>query len=136
MAKKTKYIENTCTYYDSMSEIETILCYGTVAHDKVCLKYLDELQPIRFGGLCTLITYNYRCKIIIGIKSQEDDPELSILKIKAILVHELSHAVTYYMQDMNINDDEYRSYLLQRLYLEFMSYLDTIFYKKENPKDK
>jgi hypothetical protein len=130
MAKKSKDIKNTCVYHDSMSDIETIFCYGDAAHNEVCLKYLKELQPINYGGLCTLVTHNDNYKIIIGVKSQEDIPELSLLMIKAAIVHELSHAVTYHMNYMDIKDDEYRSYLLQRLYLTFMSYLNKIFCEK------
>jgi hypothetical protein len=135
MAKKSKEIKNTCVYHDSLSNNETIFCYGDAAHNEVCLKYLKELQPINYGGLCTLISHKGEYKIIIGIKSQEDIPELSLLMIKANIVHELSHAVTYHMKYMGIEDDEYRSYLLQRLYLTFMSYLDSILYTKENLKD-
>jgi hypothetical protein len=82
----------------------------------------SELITIGGGGKMLSIHYtedNSLSFILIGLNSN-----LDVYEMKALLVHELSHAVTTYFLNYGFNDDELRSYLLQYLYLQFVKYID------------
>lgn len=71
--------------------------------------------------MCTSWKHKGEYSIVIGLKKYKD-----IYSLKALIVHELSHAVTMYFNEYGFKCDELRSYTLQFLYQEIMPFLDGI----------
>jgi hypothetical protein len=119
-------MKNTITICHQITQIHITFCYTNKAYRKYlkkCHNITDE--SIEYGGKCTRLEREGKTHLVIGINEYHD-----IYAIKAIIVHELSHATTMLMNHSNIYDDEYRSYTLQWMYLEFMPFFDNII-----PKD-
>ena len=61
-------------------------------------------------------------RYVIGLDA--DIEKYTTLGIKALLVHELSHLVTYHMEFFGFRCDEYRATLTQQLYIDIIPFLD------------
>ena len=98
--------------------------------DKSRLKYLKKNhswtskkdRKRNSNGITHVMFENGYITLIIGVVFKDD-----IYQEKGLIVHELSHCVTEVMKHTGINDDEFRSYLLQNLYIKIMSFVDNGF---------
>lgn len=99
----------------------------TIAMNK--FKGLDNsFYTINRGAVTTVLTRpESGLNLIIGIKTFDN-----IYEAKALIVHELSHAVTEIMNYYGFICDEFRSYCLQSMYIDVMSYYDK--YLEESKK--
>lgn len=117
-------MKNTITLEHQLTQIPITFCYTNKAYTKYIKKFhkLDN-EYIEYGGVCIRLERDNTGKshIVIGVNKYDD-----IYVLKAMLVHEFSHCVTMLMEYSKINDDEYRSYTLQWLYLEIMPFLDSL----------
>lgn len=103
-----------------------ILTYGRQNYTKYFKDTYGIDKTFEKGGVnTTLEGEDLNGKIIfenvIGLTESDD-----ILGVKGMLVHELNHTVTSIMKQYDIEDDEFRSYLLQYLYLKSVKFLDKI----------
>jgi len=117
-------VKNVLTIEHQLTQIPITFCYNEKTYKKYLKKEFNlKNQYIQFGAVCTEIEHKttHKWALVIGIKENKD-----IYVYKALLVHELSHAVTKLMLYSNIDDDEYRSYTLQWLYLEIIPFLDNL----------
>lgn len=97
-----------------------IFCYGAKTYHKHIRKLFKVDEYIENYGVCT--AWNEKeFMIIIGVKKSKN-----IYGLKALVVHELSHAVTMLFNEYNFNCDELRSYTLQYIYQEVAPFLDEI----------
>jgi len=96
-----------------------IFTIGKKAHDKV-LKKLGIGDTLETSG----VTYSLLLKdevhtVLIAVSVKAD-----ILSEKALIVHEISHAVTHIMDEHGFRCDEFRSYLCQYLYIDIMKFYE------------
>lgn len=115
-------MKNVLTIEHQLTQIPITFCLTDKSYSKYLMKEHNIKDcHIEFGGCCTTLTMDRDNKlhIVIGIKYIEN-----VYSLKAMLVHELNHATTKLMNFSMIEDDEYRSYTLQWLYLEIVPFLD------------
>ncbi|AIT09092.1 hypothetical protein LO80_03310 [Candidatus Francisella endociliophora] len=113
---KYKHIKFEITNHD------IYFCYGFKNFKKVQKKLGFNYDVSKYGGATA---FNEETKqIVIGVDKYDD-----IYEVKALIVHELSHCVTVIMESMDSNCDEFRSYVLQWLYIEIMKYFDDLISK-------
>ena len=113
-------MKNVIELNHHLSNIPIYFCYTNKAYEKLLKKRFElKNENIEFGGCCTVLEKKGSVTIVIGLKEYN-----AIYALKAMLVHEISHAVTKLMKELSIEDDEFRSYTLQWLYLEIMPFLD------------
>ena len=104
--------------------IPVAMCYGKKAYSKY-VKKITSKKPnknefIKAGRCITLVSDNGAERYVIYINNKTDD----IYFLKSTLVHEITHLATYVMKYLSIEDDEFRAYLTDCLYLEFVKFLD------------
>lgn len=130
-----KKIKNTLDIILQTTNTRVTFCYGEKAYNKFIKKQFDVNEYIEKGGVCTSWRHNEVYSIIVGVKKYKD-----VYSLKALIVHELSHAVTMYFNEHGFNCDELRSYTLQFMYQEIMPFLDNIIQKqnikRENKQNK
>lgn len=133
-----KQHKNTISIIMQLTGTKITFCYGHKAYHKYVKKNLKAIEYINEGGVCT----SWKGKdfqIVVGVKKNKD-----IYALKALIVHELSHAVTQYFNEYGFKCDEQRSYTLQYLYQNIMPFIDEIvtrdynisIEKKQNTKGK
>lgn len=120
-----KKIKNTIEVILQTASTKVTFCYGEKAYNSYIKQQFDVNEFIEKGGVCTSWKYKGEYSIVIGLKKYKD-----IYSLKALIVHELSHAVTMYFNEYGFNCDELRSYTLQFLYQEIMPFLDEILLKQ------
>jgi len=116
-------MKNTIELIHQATTTKITFCYGAKAYSKYLKKKYGVIGHIEQGGVTTIVTNNNTGKynIVVGVKKLED-----IYPLKALLVHELSHAVSELMKEYGFVCEEFRSYTLQWLYQEIMPFLDKI----------
>jgi hypothetical protein len=113
-------VKNTTTTEVQLTQTNITFCYGAKSYKKYMKKeHLLDNKLESNGVMQGLIKDNGNFSIVIATQMIED-----IYTLKSILVHEISHAVTEWMDHFGFDCDEVRSYTLQMLYLEFMIFLD------------
>ncbi len=93
--------------------------YGANKYSKFVLSKYGIDNTIYTTGTTLILTNNSKHDIVIGVIKLKN-----IYQLKAIIVHELSHAVTEIMKNIGSECDEVRSYMLQRFYEDIMPVLD------------
>lgn len=107
-----------------------VFCYGAKSYHKYIRKQFNTDEYIIDSGVCT--AWNEKeFIVVVGVKKSRN-----IYALKALIVHELSHAVTMLFNNYNFDCDELRSYTLQYIYQEIMPPLDEILLKDSIKKDK
>ena len=97
------------------------------------MKKLAHIENDTFEHACTTTIFGEGIdddRYVIGLNTDIDN--YSILQIEALLVHELNHVVTRHMVFHSFNCDEYRSTLLQQLYIDIKPFLDNYLNKRIN----
>ena len=103
------------------------ICYGYEKYKKVMRSKYGIADSLDSDGTCTILSKKDEpLSIVIGVRKVDN-----IHSLKGMLVHELNHAVTAIMDKYEFSCDEFRSYTLQWLYQETMSWLDNKLYVKE-----
>jgi len=123
--------KNTIELIHQATTTKITFCYGAKAYSKYMKKQFGLNEYIEHGGFTTIATNNNEYRIVIGIKEFGD-----IYKLKALLVHELSHTVSELMKEYGFVCDEFRSYTLQWLYQEIMPFLDKILLEERVKNEK
>lgn len=126
-----KQIKNTIDIILQTANTKVTFCYGEKAYNKYIKKQFKTNEYIAMGGVCTSWKYKGKYSIVVGVKKYKD-----IYSLKALIIHELSHAVTMYFNEYGFNCDELRSYTLQFLYQEIMPFLDEILIEQHSKKEK
>jgi len=115
-------MKNILTIEHQLTQIPITFCYNEKTFKKYCKKILKAKNHFMdSGGVCETWETDGKVSYVVGMKAIDD-----IYSYKALLVHELNHVVTNLMKFSKIEDDEYRSYTLQWLYLEIMPFLDNL----------
>jgi len=116
-----------------LSDTTVIVCYGRKEYSRAMLEYTEESDYISKDGVVSRLKFNSNNKpiYIVGFTKYSKKKGISLLGLKGLVVHELSHLVTMLMEDSNIRDDEYRSMLLQMLYTDVISWMDGIIFKQK-----
>jgi len=113
-------VKNTITTEIQLTETKITFCYGAKSYKKYMKKeHMLKDRLINAGVTNILTKSNGEYCIVLAVKKIED-----IYALKGISVHEISHAVSDWMEHFGFDCDEVRSYTLQMLYLEFMIFLD------------
>lgn len=119
-------MKNTLKIKEQLTNTTIYICYGNEAYVSMNKKLnVSNMLPLNCNGRANEITYlddnSLNC-YLIGI----NDNHKNIYQVKATIVHELSHIVTYIMKYYGFDDDEFRSYLLTFLYEKTMIWFDKI----------
>jgi hypothetical protein len=116
----------------NLTDTNVFICFNSNAYSKVYNSLVGDYEDLHTDGVTTEImnTRTKKISYIIGLQCDFDTYDL--INTKALLVHELSHLVTMHMKVFNFNCDEFRSVLLQHLYLETIPALDNYYDKKNN----
>lgn len=110
-------------------EPEIIFCPNQELFEKQMKRYKgmkENFYTLNSDAVTTIMTAD-GLRIVIGIKDFNN-----IYEAKALIVHELSHAVTEIMSYYGFICDEFRSYTLQSLYIDVMPYYDSYLKSKQN----
>ncbi len=108
-----------------MGNQDVSICLSRKAFAKEMLKLGANKQDTSIGkhGCCMAFEkIGKDDRYVIGIDA--DIKKYTVLGIKALVVHELNHLVTYHMDYFGFRCDEYRSTLLQQLYIDVIPFLD------------
>lgn len=100
------------------------ICFNKDSYSKE-MKDLAYLDNDTFHHACCTTIFGEGIeddRYVIGINA--DIKLYSVLQIEALLIHELNHLVTKHMIFHSFTCDEYRSTLLQQLYIDIKPYLD------------
>jgi len=120
--------KNTLTIELQLTETNVTFCYGKKAYKKYMLKNNYPNGEIRLDAVTSIVTNNITGDFVIVIGCLKIE---NIYTLKALLVHEMSHAVTEWMHYFGFNCDEVRSYTLQYLYTEIITLLDNLIEEKK-----
>jgi len=111
-----------------ISGMMVAFCYGSKSYSKYVKKKTNEKCTVGDkAGESIVLTYDngYRMYVIY-VSDDISNPYFA----KSTLVHEIVHTVTKVMRRLSIDDDEFRAYLTDYLYITFVRYLDSIIEKK------
>ena len=100
-----------------LTQARIVFCYGTKAYSKYIRKRFGVDEKIEWSGCSLEFVDGY--EIVVGVRKYKD-----IYALRALIVHELSHAVSQLMEYYNFNCDELTSYTLQWLYKDTMIFID------------
>ena len=115
-------MKNVLNLQLQLTQTNISFCYGEKAYSKFMKKeHMLGYELENAGVTQTLVKSNGNFCIVVGVKTQEN-----IYDLKGIIVHELSHTISEWMLHFGIDCDETRSYSLQFLYIETMTFLDDI----------
>lgn len=119
-------MKKTLKIKEHLTNTDIYICYGNEDYQKIQKKLnIGQKQELLSNGYASEITYkddnSLNC-YLVGI----NDNTKNIYHIKSTITHELSHIVTYMMNRYNIQDDEFRSYLLGYLYEKTMVWFDKV----------
>lgn len=106
---------------------DVYFCYGKKSYNNNMDYYREEgfkINDVSSDAVCTFLRDHKEgiSKIYISIPKFKKGTD--IYSYKSLAVHELSHAVSFIMEEFGFKCDEFRSYLLQKLYIDAMVYLD------------
>jgi len=116
-------MKNTLSLELQLTNTNVTFCYGKKAYEKYMSKNNYPNGEIRLDATTSIVTNNITGEFVIVIGCLKIE---NIYTLKALLVHEMSHAVTEWMNYFGFECDEVRSYTLQHLYLEIISFLDVL----------
>lgn len=103
-----------------LTNTDIVFCYGQKVYRKYMQRNRYDDGVFSLDAVTSVVTSSSEYfKIVIGTRKSKD-----IRGLKALVVHEISHAVTQWMGYYGFNCDEVRSYTLQYLYIEIMQHLD------------
>ena len=119
--------KNICTLIHQCTGTPITFCYGEEAYKKYLEKKYKTKEDLLTDAQTTILIRDNKLSIVIVIC---DNKIINIYEQKALIVHELNHAVTELMDHFSFNCDEFRSYTLQWLYLEFMPFFDKLLTKE------
>ena len=124
--------KNTLIMQLQLTGTYIVLCYGKKAYKKYCKKRFNLFSDFQHLGVSTefLNTNTISYEIVIGIGKSND-----VYNVKSTTVHELSHAVSQWMEYFGFNCDEVRSYTLQMIYKDTMIFLDRILLEQQIKKE-
>ena len=112
-------MHNTLEVELQLTQTTVALCYGRKAYRKYMLStYGDGITTtFDYAGATTVVhnTNTGKLSLVIGVRKVKNVEELN-----GLLVHEISHAVTEWMNEFGIVCDEVRSYTMQLLYMELV----------------
>jgi len=128
---KIDFAKKVIKHNINITGTDVYVCYGDKAFEKTFRKQFGiKGKTFTCGGVCSAVDDGKSLiGIIIGIKKG-----LSVQESKAMLVHELSHAVTFWMEEYTIKCDEVRSYTLDYLYALTMQWFDNLDTKKDKQR--
>lgn len=114
---------------EHLTNTDIYVCYGNDDYQKIQKKLnIVQKQELLSNGYASEITYRDSKTLncyLVGINNNAKN----IYHLKSTIVHELSHIVSYMMKWYNIEDDEFRSYLLAYLYEKTTIWIDKIIEK-------
>ena len=110
-------------YSSTVTKVEKVwLCYGHNVYKKFTDKRYKAVSDIGKAGVAVLWDrHNGSYEVCIGVKKWEDQ-----IRLKGLIVHELSHAIDYIMRENDLTDTEYRAYTMQSMYQTAMCFIDDI----------
>ena len=116
-------MKNTITKELQLTQTDITFCYGRKSYEKYMSKNNYPDGYINMSAVTSIVTNNNTGKfvIVMGCLKQEN-----IYELKGLIVHEISHAVTEWMDYYGFKCDEVRSYTMQFLYQHFMEFLDEV----------
>ena len=119
-------MKNTLTLNLQLTNTYITICYGKKAYSKLLLKTYNVQDNLKHlvGVSTSLNTPDNKFAIVVGVCRLDN-----VYDLKSTIVHELSHAVSQWMEEFGINDDEVRSYTLQMIYSDAMVWLDELLKK-------
>jgi hypothetical protein len=124
---KKLFKNNTLTIELDMLHEEVIFCYGNEAYNQVIKNMTGEdHHHIVKDGVSSTFTKGRENKYVIGCIKKPDN--ISLLNYKGLIVHEISHCVTSIITDTGIDNDEFRSTILQYLYCKIINFVDNKFF--------
>lgn len=112
-----------------LTEQKLIICLTKKAYSKE-MKKLGCIDSVNAGGVTTNMHIPGKHNLyIVGmneniLKDNDMSDYERVSQYKALLVHELNHVVTYHMNYFRFDCDEYRSTLLQYLYIDTIRFVD------------
>ncbi len=98
-------------------------------YEKTLQKHFNVYEEMVSMGRTTILEKNGMMDLVVGIQVERIS---NIVEAKGLLVHELSHVVTEIMNHHGFNCDEFRSYCLQKLYIESVTMIDEYYANKKN----
>ena len=117
MAKKKTIYKSTFTGLDRV-----VLCLTEKKYLDYCKKYNYTDAYITKAAVCTrLKKEGVRGFCIIGIK---DPFGISHMDLLGLLVHEITHAVDFIMEEDGYTDMEMRAYMTQDMFLKAKIFID------------
>jgi hypothetical protein len=119
-----------------LSKQRLSLCLTKNSYTKE-MKKLASIDNDTFQHACTTTIFGEDIeddRYVMGLNT--DVANYTTLQIEALLVHELNHVVTRHMDFHSFNCDEYRSTLLQQLYIDTKPFLDNYLSKKRTKVHK
>lgn len=127
-----KEIKNTITLQLQLTGTCITFCYTKKAYKKFCKKRFNTFSEYQYLGVSAefLNHNNINYEIVIGVDENKD-----VYGLKSTVVHELSHAVSQWMEYFGFNCDEVRSYTLQMIYKDTMIFLDKILLEQQIKKE-
>ena len=128
MKDEINYKNTILIYNSTVTKVDKVwFCYGNKAYKKFSKKrYKSKNESIEKGGVATLWDrHNGSFEVCIGVK-KIDNP----LKLKGLIVHELSHAIDYIMRENDLVDTEYKAYSMQSMYQITIDFIDSKLLKK------
>lgn len=117
----TKKPNKVFSWNETLTNTRFTICYGKKTFHKYVSKYTDYVFPLRDnGGICARVKIESKYLYIIGLDKIKDKNHIAYISLVA---HEISHAISYYMEEYGLVDDEFRSLLISALTDEFLNFL-------------
>ena len=108
-----------------MLNTNIVLVVGKNKAKKYAKKEYDVELELNTEGSCIEIVDDGKHDILVVLGKSRD-----IIGQKGLLVHEISHAISFIMDWYNIECDEFRSYAVQYLYGEMVRKIDKMHGKR------
>ena len=113
---------------DMLPTVNIVFIYGKKKYERYLQNYGIKMT---MTAEVTELTNSSGQDLVIGTRKLKDP-----VRLKAMIVHEISHAVTFIMERHGINDDEFRSYAMQYIYKEIIGELDKVLIAKYEKRKK
>ena len=122
MAKKKLKLRKTI-YKSTFTGLDrVVLCLTEKEYIEYCNKYNYKDAYINKAGICTrLKKEGHRAFCIIGIK---DAFSISYIDLIGLLIHEITHAVDFIIEEDGYTDMEMRGYMTQDMLVKAMMFIN------------
>lgn len=106
-----------------MFPVKIIFCPNPEIHYNYLSRFhkwmTEDEKYFNTNAVTTVVNESGNLNLVVGLEDMED-----IYLAKGLIVHELSHVVTQTFNHLGVNCDETRSYMLQRMYINVMTFYD------------